>query len=48
MGTPGCPYIRGVYIFMTPVEMPVSEDVSLTTPIGEKLEMNYEVHELPS
>ena len=32
----------------TPVEMPVSEDISLTTPIGEQLEMNYEVHELPS
>ena len=32
----------------TPVEMPVSEDVSLTTPIGEQLETNYEVHELPS
>ena len=33
----------------TPVEMPVSDDVSLlTSPIGEQLETNYEVHELPS
>ena len=32
----------------TPVEMRVFEDVSLTTPIGEQLKMNYQVHELPS
>ena len=24
MGTPGCPYLRGVYIFMTPGEFSVS------------------------
>ena len=24
MGTPGCPYLRGVYIFMTPVPAPTS------------------------
>lgn len=32
----------------TLVEMPVSMDVLLTTPIGQQLETNYKVHELPS
>ena len=36
MGTPGCPYLRGVYIFMTPGENETTHDrdTNLHRPCG--------------
>ena len=33
---------------VTPVETTSRQDISLTAPVGEQLETNYQVHELPS